>query len=156
LLGRIGPEQYAEVLDLHRAILGQALADFGGREVDSRGEELFAVFARAQDAVAAAVAVERAHRKELWPPEAEIKVRIGIHTGEPAVRDGSYLGLDVHRAARICTAGHGGQVLLSQTSHALAVDTWQGELRAKDLGEHMLKGARPTGTDLSAARRRTE
>jgi len=140
MVGRLGPERYAETLDLHRAILRRALAQFGGREVDSRGEESFAVFARAQDAVSAAVAVERAHAHASWPDEAEIKVRIGIHTGEPALRDGGYLGLDVHRGARICSAGHGGQVLLSQTSYALAVDAWQEDVRAKDLGEHVLKG----------------
>ena len=140
LLSEIGAERYAPVLDEHREIVNRAVAEAGGREVDSRGEELFAVFARARDAVVAAVAVEQAHESAPWPEGAIVRVRIGMHTGEPVVHDGGYLGVDVHRAARICAAGHGGQVLLSQTTCALLADTWPEGVTAQDLGEHELKG----------------
>lgn len=140
LLSEIGAERYAPILDEHREIVNRAVAESGGREVDSRGEELFAVFARARDAVVAAVAVEQAHESAPWPEGATVRVRIGMHTGEPVVHDGGYLGVDVHRAARICAAGHGGQVLLSQTTCGLLVDTWPEGVTAQDLGEHELKG----------------
>jgi DNA-binding NarL/FixJ family response regulator len=106
-----------------------ALAATGGREVDCHGDEFSAAFDRPDAAVEAARAIQSTHRDD-------VRVRIGIHTGTPLRIEGGYVGLDVHRAARICAAGHGGQVLLSETSRAA--------LRApeelRDLGVHQLRG----------------
>jgi DNA-binding NarL/FixJ family response regulator/class 3 adenylate cyclase len=127
LLARLGDE-YGRMLAEHRATLRAAVERSGGTEVDARGDELFAVFPDAKAAVAAAV--ETQHRDA-----STLRVRIGVHTGTAAVSDGTYFGLDVHRAARICSAGHGGQVLLSETARAAA-----GDVQTIDLGEHRLKG----------------
>ena len=109
----------------HRRILREALTRHGGVEVDTQGDAFFAAFARATDAVAAAEDAQR---------ELETPVRMGIHTGEPTVTSEGYVGLDVHRAARISAAGHGGQVVLSETTERLL----QGS-KLRDLGEHRLK-----------------
>src|SRR5262245_15190169 len=111
-LQRLG-DAYAGALGEHRRTTRDAVEQADGEVVDARGEEHFAVFARAHDAVAAAHAVQLAHRDH------ELKARIGLHTGEPSVDGDGYLGLDVHYAARICAAGHGGQVLLSAATRAL-------------------------------------
>ena len=104
-----------------------AFAEHGGVEVDTQGDAFFAAFARASDAVAAAAEIQ----SRLAP--GPIRVRIGVHTGEPQITDEGYVGLDVHRGARVCAAGHGGQVLLSQTTRDLV------DVEASDLGEHRLK-----------------
>ena len=116
---------YAALLEEHRRILREALTRHGGVEVDTQGDAFFAAFARATDAVAAAEEAQR---------ELEIPVRMGIHTGEPTVTSEGYVGLDVHRAARISAAGHGRQVVLSETTERLL----QGS-KLRDLGEHRLK-----------------
>jgi class 3 adenylate cyclase len=138
LLRAEGAEQYSSILDEHHELLRRAVAEGGGREVDSRGEELFAVFARAIDAVGAAIAVEREHEHVDWPGGVSVRVRIGIHTGNPVVHDEAYLGLDVHRAARICAAAHGGQILISQPTADLLGDV--AGMSTKDLGPYELKG----------------
>ena len=127
LLGRLGDE-YARVLGDYRSSLRAAIADGGGTEVDARGDELFAVFPEARGAVDAA---ERTQRETVDG----VRVRIGVHTGTAIVSDGTYFGLDVHRAARICSAGHGGQVLLSEAARSSC-----GNIQTLDLGEHRLKG----------------
>ena len=129
-------EGYAAVLNDERQLLRAAVGDAGGYEVDCRADELFAVFARARDGVAAAVAAQRSLGAHLWPEDVRLRVRTGLHTGEPALEDGIYLGVDVTRAARICSAGHGGQILLSQTTRDLVA----GEADLKDLGSHSLAG----------------
>jgi DNA-binding SARP family transcriptional activator/class 3 adenylate cyclase len=118
LLKRLGGG-YGQVLVDHARILREAFAGSGGREVDSQGDSFFAVFSRASDAVGAAVDVQRRLAAVSWPGDAEVRVRIGIHTGEPATAEDRYVGLDVHRAARICAAAHGGQVLVSHLSAGL-------------------------------------
>src|SRR5262249_10860211 len=90
-------------------------------------------------AVAAAVAAQRAVAGHVWPAGTLVRVRIGLHTGEPTRAAGGYVGLDVHRAARICTAGHGGQTLYSQTTHALVEYDLPGGVRGRDLGTYRLK-----------------
>jgi DNA-binding NarL/FixJ family response regulator/class 3 adenylate cyclase len=127
LLARLG-DDYGPLVARHRAVVRAAVEEAGGAEVDSRGDELFAVFPDARAAVAAALAAQRGLVDG-------IRVRMGLHTGTAAVSDGTYFGLDVHRAARICSAGHGGQVLLSETTRAAA-----GGIQTIDLGEHRLKG----------------
>jgi predicted ATPase len=128
LLHELG-ESYADALAEHRWHLREAFARHGGVEVDTQGDAFFVAFARAADALAAADDARRALEA------GQIRVRIGLHTGEPRLTDEGYVGLDVHRAARISAAGHGGQVLLSQTTHDLLGT--RADLR--DLGAHRLK-----------------
>lgn len=118
LLKRLG-DGYREVLTAHRRIVRDTFTAADGIEIDTQGDAFFFVFPRARDAVAAAVAGQRAHAAESWPDEVEVRVRIGLHTGEPTVHEEGYVGLDVVRAARICTVGRGGQILLSETTRAL-------------------------------------
>jgi DNA-binding NarL/FixJ family response regulator len=122
-------ETYPATLDEHRHTVRGVLTATGGEEIDCRGDEFSAAFAEPDAAVAAARAIQRAH-------SGNVRVRIGIHTGEPLRVDGGYVGLDVHRAARICAAGHGGQVLLSETTYAAL----RAPERVHDLGAHHLRG----------------
>jgi class 3 adenylate cyclase len=106
-------EGYSEVLDEHRRVLRRAFASHGGIEVNTQGDAFFAAFARASDAVAAAAEAQQALA------QGRVRVRMGLHTGEPTVTADDYVGVDVHRAARIAAAGHGGQVLLSEQTASL-------------------------------------
>ena len=115
----LGASRYGEVLDAHRRLLRDAFRGAGGIEVDSQGDGFFVAFRSASEAVQAATGVQRALAEHRWPEDASVRVRIGIHTGEAAVVDEGYRGLAVHRAARICTSAHGGQVLLSDTTRDL-------------------------------------
>ncbi len=119
---------YIEALAEHRRIIREAAAAHGGSEVDTQGNSFLLAFPRASGAVASAVVAQQGLAG------GPIKVRMGIHTGEPELTDEGYVGLDVHRGARIGDAGHGGQILLSATTQPLVdVDT-------VDLGEHRLQG----------------
>jgi DNA-binding NarL/FixJ family response regulator len=122
-------DRYPAALEAHRAQVRTAVAAHGGEEIDCRGDEFSIAFADVREAAAAAEAIQAAHG-------GSIRVRIGIHTGEPLRVEGAYVGVDVHRAARICAAGHGGQVLLSDPSAALL----DGDAVLRDLGEHHLRG----------------
>jgi DNA-binding NarL/FixJ family response regulator/class 3 adenylate cyclase len=133
LVGRLGPD-YVRVLEDHRRLVREAVSAAGGIELDCRGDEMSVVFTDAARAVEAAVAAQRALTAHQWPEDGEVRVRMGVHTGEPAVDGSSYLGLDVHRVARITGAGHGGQILVSDRTRELA------GLETKDLGEQRLKG----------------
>jgi len=135
VLKRTGGEVYADLLAEHRRLLGTAFDRHQGFHVGSEGDSLFVAFASADDAAAAAGDAQRALAEHEWPEETEIRVRIGLHTGEPSLVDGSYVGLDVHQAARVMAAGHGGQVLLTESTRALLDDRFQ----VRDLGEHRLK-----------------
>ena len=135
LVRELGEGYGAVLLEFRRLVRGVVAAD-GGYEVDCRADEFFAAFGRARDGVAAAVAVQRALTVHPWPEGAPLRVRIGLHAGEPAVEGGGYVGLDVNRAARVCAAGHGGQILLSQTVRDLVAD----HADVKDLGLHLLAG----------------
>src|SRR5439155_15279342 len=106
-------DRYPEVLAAHQRLLRAAFAAHEGHEVDTQGDSFFVVFLRATQAVAAAVASQRALATASWPQDGAVRVRIGMHTGEPLRTTDGYTGLDVIRAARIKEAGHGGQVLLS-------------------------------------------
>ena len=138
LLQRLG-DGYAGVLAEHRRIVRDA---FGGNgvEIDTQGDAFFYAFPRAREAVAAAVEVQRAHAGHEWPDDAAVRVRIGMHTGEPALHDEGYVGLDVVRAARICTAAQGGHVLLSETTRALLGSALPEGVSVYPLGERHLKG----------------
>ena len=121
LLQRLG-DAYAGVLAEHQRLLREAFAAHGGREVDTQGDAFLVAFPRATDAVAAAVAAQRALAAYPWPGGAAVRVRMGLHTGEPTATGGRYVGLAVHRAARVGSAGHGGQVLLSAATQAVLRD----------------------------------
>src|SRR5690349_6679919 len=126
LLHELG-DGYGKVLAEHRRVLRDAFAHHGGVEVDTQGDAFFVAFARASDALAAAHDATDAL-------DGPIRVRVGVHTGEPLVTEEGYVGIDVHRAARIAAAGHGGQVLVSQSTRELV-----GADGLRDLGEHRLK-----------------
>jgi len=136
---RLG-DRYPAILATHCALLRAAFAAHEGREVDTQGDSFFVVFARATGAVAAAVAIQRALAVEAWPEGGAVRVRIGVHTGEPIRTAEGYTGLDVIRGARIKEAGHGGQVLLSKSTAALIEDALVGGLTLRDLGTYRLKG----------------
>jgi predicted ATPase/DNA-binding SARP family transcriptional activator len=139
LLRRLGRAVYGDLLsDQHGLIRGE-LARHQGEEIDVQGDSLFAAFRSAAEAVAAGVAIQRSMAEHSWPEGVSVRARVGIHTGEATVADNRYLGLSVHRAARIGAAGHGGQVLLSATTRALLVDEELPGIGLRDLGEHRLK-----------------
>jgi YVTN family beta-propeller protein len=138
LLRRIGAG-YADVLAEHQRIIRDAFAAHGGHEVDTQGDSFFVAFRRAKDAVAAAVDAQRDLAAHSWPEDVEVKVRMGLHTGEPRVGGQRYVGLGVHKAARIGAAGHGGQVLLSRTTRELVEDELPPGVGVRDLGERRLK-----------------
>src|SRR3990172_2145613 len=126
LLRELG-DGYVDALHTHRRVLRDAFRAHDGVEVDTQGDAFFVAFGRASDAVAAASEAQRALAT------GPIKVRMGLHTGEPRLTEQGYVGLDVHRGARIAAVGHGGQVLMSQATRALV------EVDARDLGPHRLK-----------------
>ena len=138
LLQQLG-DQYGDVVRDHRLLLREHLGAKGGTEVDTQGDAFFYSFPRARDAVAGAVAAQRALGAHDWPDGAEVRVRMGLHTGEPSVGDEGYLGLDVVRAARICSAGHGRQILLSETTRALVGNDLPEGVAVVDLGQQNLK-----------------
>jgi class 3 adenylate cyclase len=138
LLRRLG-DRYGEVLSRERSILREALGSAGGTEIDTQGDAFFFSFPRARDAVAGGVAAQRALAAEEWPDGVEVKVRMGLHTGEPSVGEEGYVGLDVVRAARICSSGHGGQILLSETTRALLGGDLPEGTEMRDLGVQPLK-----------------
>jgi class 3 adenylate cyclase len=132
---RLG-DGYATVLADHRRLFRAAVESCAGLVIDHRGDEFFVVFEDAGRAVEAVSEAQRALAAHPWPEGVEMRVRMGLHTGEPTMRDGDYYGLDVHRAARIAQAGSGGQVLLSErTKNALDASH-----ELADLGEHELAG----------------
>jgi DNA-binding NarL/FixJ family response regulator/class 3 adenylate cyclase len=135
LLQRLG-DGYAQVLGDHRRLFREAVEAVGGHVVDHRGDEFFVVFDDARRAADAAAAAQRAFAEHEWPEGADLRVRMGMHTGEPDLRDDAYFGLDVHRAARIAQAGSGGQVLVSERTRDAINSTHELE----DLGEHELPG----------------
>ena len=123
----------------HRRLLRDVFQAAAGSEVDTQGDAFFYSFPRARDAVGAAVAGQRALASHEWPRAADVRVRMGLHTGEPTVGDEGYVGLDVVRAARICSAGHGGQILVSETTRALVGNELPEGVSVRDLGRQNLK-----------------
>jgi len=138
LLQRLG-ERYPGTLESHQRLLREAFRAHGGVEVDTQGDSFFVAFASTPQALAAAVEAQQALERHPWPDDAQVRVRMGLHTGE-AVRGGDgYVGLDVHRTARIAGAGHGGQVILSETTRALVEHALPAGVTLRDLGEHHLR-----------------
>jgi class 3 adenylate cyclase len=138
LLQRLG-DDYTQVVADHRRLLRDVFQEADGREVDTQGDAFFYSFTRARDAVRAAVDGQRALAAHTWPQDEKVRVRMGLHTGEPTVGDEGYVGLDVVRAARICSAGHGGQILLSETTRALVGNQLPDGVSIRDLGRQHLK-----------------
>jgi class 3 adenylate cyclase len=138
VLERLG-DRYGGMLGEHRRILRTHLGEAGGQEIDTQGDALFFSFPRAKEAVAGAVAAQRDLSAHEWPDGVAVKTRMGLHTGEPTVGEEGYVGMDVVRAARICSAGHGGQILISETTRALIGNNVPDGVAVRDLGEAHLK-----------------
>jgi len=138
LLHRLG-DRYTDALNGYRDCLRAAVEDGGGREVDTAGDAFFAAFARATDALKAAVGAQRGLLAHAWPDGVSMRVRMGLHTGEPLNADVGYVGMVVHRAARICAVGHGQQILVSRVTRDLVEDDLPPDVNLKDLGQHRLK-----------------
>jgi predicted ATPase/class 3 adenylate cyclase/DNA-binding CsgD family transcriptional regulator len=132
-------DRYSEVLAELRQLLRAAFRVWNGHEVDTQGDAFFVAFARATDAVSAAVDMQRALAAHVWPNGVIVRVRLGMHTGEPSLGSEGYIGLDVVRSARIMSAGHGGQVLLSQTTRDIVEHNLPDGVSLHDLGVHRLK-----------------
>jgi class 3 adenylate cyclase/tetratricopeptide (TPR) repeat protein len=139
LVRRLG-DDYAEVLAVHQELLRSAFAAREGHEIDTQGDAFMVVFGSARSAVAAAVDAQHRLLERRWPQDIRMRVRIGIHTGQAMPANGRYTGLAVHRAARICAAAHGGQIVVSQAARALLEDEEEAlQINVVDLGEALLK-----------------
>jgi len=141
LLHRLG-DRYAALLGDIRALIRGCVHRSGGREVDARADEFFGVFVRASDALEAALGIERGLRSRAWPEGVCVRVRAGIHSGRPTLTDTGYIGLAVHTVARICSAGHGGQILLSAAAQEALGRSRPSGLRLRALGSHRFHGLR--------------
>jgi class 3 adenylate cyclase len=153
LVRECGDAKWADLLDTHRQLLRAAFAAHGGHEVGTQGDSLFAVFTRATDAMAAAIGGQQALEQHCWPAATPIRVRVGLHTGEALAHADNYVGHEVHRASRICDAGHGGQIVVSQATADLIRESLPSDVELSDLGEHSLKdiGGKQRLFQLSAA-----
>lgn len=138
LLDRLG-DGYPAVLEAHQRLLREAFAARGGIDVSTEGDSFFVVFRSAPQAVAAAVEAQRAVAAHEWPEGATVRVRMGLHTGEGVLGGDNFVGVDLHRAARIAAAGHGGQVLVSDATRALVEPSAPEGVTFRDLGEHRLR-----------------
>jgi class 3 adenylate cyclase len=139
LLAQLG-DGYARVLrDILKIVRG-ALRAGGGREVSARGDDVFTVFASPPAALEAALAIQRAMRDHTWPDGRDVRLRIGLHRGRPALDDTGYVGISVHAAARICFAAHGGQIVLSSAVRSAVLDSLPAGVRLKSLGEWRFRG----------------
>jgi class 3 adenylate cyclase len=139
LLRRLG-DRYGDLLNGVRGILRAAVLRASGREIDARADEFFAVFERAPAAIEAAVAVQRALDKQVWPDELAVRVRAGIHSGRPTLTDVGYIGLAVHTTARVCSAARGGQIVVSGEARAAVGESPPAGVRFRSLGRHRLPG----------------
>jgi class 3 adenylate cyclase len=139
LLRKLG-DRYGALLHDVRGILRTAVARAGGREIDARADELFAVFERAPAAIEAAGAIQREVRDRTWAERVEVRLRIGIHSGRPTLTDDGYIGLPVHTTARLCSAAHGGQIVVSGATRAAIGTSAPSGVRFRSLGRHRLPG----------------
>ena len=138
LLHQLG-ERYPEALAEHRRLMREAFAAHGGVEVDTQGDAFLVAFPTAKGAVAAAAQAQLSLAQHEWPEGVELRVRMGLHTGEPILTGEGYAGLDLHKGARVMAAGHGGQVLVSKETRELLDGDLLDGLSLRDLGEHKLK-----------------
>jgi predicted ATPase/class 3 adenylate cyclase/DNA-binding CsgD family transcriptional regulator len=138
LLSGLG-DRYGEALSAQRALLRAAFSAYGGQEMGTEGDSFFVVFESAGDAVRCCVAAQRALSTHDWPGGVAVRVRMGLHSGEPTRHEDGYIGLDVHRAARIAATAHGGQVVLSEATRLLVGSRLPPDASIRDLGFHRLK-----------------
>jgi class 3 adenylate cyclase len=146
LLHRLG-DRYAPMLADVRRLVRTAVRGAGGREVSARGDDVFAVFERAPAALEASLAIQRAMRDGAWPDGLDVRLRIGLHRGRPTLTDTGYVGLSVHAAARICFAGHGGQIVMSSAVRAAVDDSLADGVGLRSLGAWRFRGL-PEPVDL--------
>jgi len=139
LLRRLG-DRYGDLLNDVRGILRASVLRASGREIDARADEYFAVFERAATAIEAAAAIQRALGNRAWPDDLEVRVRVGIHSGRPTLTDVGYIGLAVHTTARVCSAAHGGQIVVSGETRAAVGESAPPGIRFRGLGRHRLPG----------------
>ncbi|PWU17848.1 MAG: hypothetical protein C5B48_15470 [Candidatus Rokuibacteriota bacterium] len=139
LLRRLG-DRYGELLNDVRGILRAAVSRSAGREIDARADEYFAVFEQPSAAIEAAAAMQRNLADRTWPDDLDVRVRIGIHSGRPTLTEVGYIGLAVHTTARVCSAAHGGQIVVSGDTMAAVGDLSPQGIRFKGLGRHRLPG----------------
>jgi class 3 adenylate cyclase len=133
-------ERYRELLDDVCVVLRQAVEDAGGHEIEARADEFFAVFASPRPAIDAAIAAQLALRDRRPAEGSEVRLRIGIHSGYPTSTEDNYIGLDVNTASRICAAGHGGQIVVSNNTRESVKATSPAGVRFIALGTHRLRG----------------
>jgi class 3 adenylate cyclase len=139
LLGRLD-DGYAPLLADVRRLVGAAVRSAGGHVVSARGDDVFAVFERAPAALEAALAIQRAMHAGAWPGGIDVRLRIGMHRGRPALTDTGYVGLSVHAAARICFAAHGRQILVSSAVRAAVVESLADGVSLRSLGAWRFRG----------------
>jgi class 3 adenylate cyclase len=156
LLARLGDRYDAVLADVRRLVRG-AVRQAGGREVDARGDDLFAVFTEALSCLDAALAIQRGLNATAWPGGADVRVRIGLHRGRPALTDNGYVGISVHAIARICFAAHGGQIVMSSAVRNAVQEPLPGGIGLRSLGAWRFRGLpepielfQVEATDLSA------
>jgi class 3 adenylate cyclase len=133
-------QRYSAFLADVRSLLRAAIRASGGREVDARADEIFAVFERAEAALEAALDIQRKALARAWPDDLQVRLKVGLHSGRPTLTDSGYVGLVVNTAARICSAGHGGQIVLSATARDAMRGSQPAGVRFRDLGLHQLQG----------------
>lgn len=139
LLQRVGPD-FPRVLETHARLIRKAVRAHDGVVVNTEGGGLFIAFAPAPNGVAAAMDAQRALFAESWPVDTTVKVRMGLHTGKGTLGGSDYVGIDVHRAARVGVAAHGGQILVSSATRSLSTEGGSKGTNFRDLGEHRLEG----------------
>jgi class 3 adenylate cyclase len=140
LLRHVGDDTFASIRGIHRRLLREAVLAHEGTEIETTGDGFFIAFASARSAVRAAVGRAAHSRRFEWPTEGHVRVRMGLHTAEPHLSEEGYVGVGVHRAARICEAARGGQILVSNATAGIIEDAELPEVELLDLGEHRLKG----------------
>jgi class 3 adenylate cyclase len=139
LLRQLG-DDYSELLEGVRDVIRRTVVEAGGREIDARADEFFAVFEHPEGAVAGAVILQRSLGGRRWPGDVEVRVRAGIHTGRPTLTATGYVGLPVHTAARVCAIGHGGQVLATEAAKTAVRAPLPAGVRFRELGHYLLQG----------------
>jgi class 3 adenylate cyclase len=139
LVHRLG-ERYRELINDVRVILGDTAVGRAGQVVETRADEFFAVFERPRSALDTAVTIQRELRGRSWAEDLEVRVRVGIHSGNPTLNNANYIGMAVHIAARICAAAHGGQILVSGDTREAARGSTPDGVRFRSLGEYRLRG----------------
>lgn len=139
LLGRLG-DRYPAMLSDVRRILRRVVQSLAGHEIDARADEYFACFERPAAAIEAALAIQRRVTERSWSDGTQVRLRIGLHGGRPTLTDAGYVGLSVHIVARVCDAGHGGQIVVSARTKEAAKGTMPPDVRLRSLGLHTLSG----------------